>query len=353
MKDLLIAVTGASGLVGSHLTDYLAGKGYRVVALVRSLAKAKPFSEGWQRQGVRVHEADVSDPVALRQGMAGVDVVVHAAGVVDPYGSRSLINSVNVEGTGHALSAAKEQRVKQFILISSLSVITGQGDQYDVGEDAPLRKCGEAYADSKVDAESLVMAAASANQIAVTALRPGFIYGPREHAWLPRLIDSIAGGKAALIDGGKKATNVIYVENLNRAIEACFLNTAAYGQVYNLTDGEAVSKKQLFDAIADGLNLARVKRVIPGSIAKLFCQGVSFLAPHLPIENQRRLARYSRAAFRLAGLNQGFSIAKAERDLDYLDRIPFQEGMAITLASFKASGQKAEAVKLVSLTKRR
>lgn len=352
MNNLTVAVTGASGLVGSHLVEFLSKKGFEVVALMRSAKNSEKFVEQWQNNKVKVVEADVLDPAALRAGLAGTDIVVHAAGVVDPYGSRSMIFGVNVEGTRNTLAAAKAQGVKQFVLVGSLSVITGTSDQYNIGEDVPLRKCGEAYADSKVEAEQLVMAEALRGEITVTVVRPGFIYGPRERSWLPRLINSISQGKAALIDGGGKQTNVIYVENLNRAIVATFLNTKAYGQVYNLTDGEFVSKKLLFDTIADGLKLPRVSRVIPGFLARFFCETISSVAPLLPVQTQRGLARYSRAAFRLAGLNQGFSIAKAERDLGYVDRIPFTQGMAATLATFGAGQEKITREELVGLNKR-
>lgn len=144
-----------------------------------------------------------------------------------------------------------------------------------------------------------------------------------------------------LIDGGKKETNVIYVENLSRAITSAILNEKAYGQVYNLTDGQKISKKELFDAIADGLGLPRVKKVVPGVAAKLFCEVVSSVAPMMGVDTQRKLARFSRAAFRLAGVNQGFSIAKAERELNYVDRVPFQTGISKTLVTFKTeNGRK-------------
>jgi nucleoside-diphosphate-sugar epimerase len=169
----------------------------------------------------------------------------------------------------------------------------------------------------------------------VTSLRPGFIYGPRERSWMPRLINSISTGKAMLIDGGSKQTNVIYVGNLCTAVELALLNQKSYGQVYNLTDGQVISKKQLFDTIADGLGLPRVTKQVPGAVAKVFCQMVSSVAPMLPVESQRKLARFSRAAFRLAAVNQGFSIKKAESELGYTNRIPFATGMADTLSTFK------------------
>lgn len=336
----VVAITGATGLVGLNLAKYLVGEGYRVIGIIRDASKVAQL----KADGIETRLADVQNKAQIEAGVAGADVVVHAAASVDPYGARDKIFLVNVEGTRSVLEASKKAGVKQFILISSLSVITGQGDQYDVDESAPLKPCGESYADSKVEAERVVMAESGSDRIAVTALRPGFIYGPGERAWMPRLINSIATGKAMLIDGGKKETNVIYVENLARATRAALLNEHAYGQVYNLTDGEKITKKDLFDAIADGLNLPRVKKVVPGVVAKAVCEIVSNLAPMMGESTQRKLARYSRAAFRLAGINQGFSVKKAERELGYSDRVPFAVGMSNTLKTF-ASSAKPESVK--------
>ncbi|MBK9144102.1 MAG: NAD-dependent epimerase/dehydratase family protein [Candidatus Melainabacteria bacterium] len=325
-----VAITGATGLVGASLAKYLADRGYGVTALARNREKAEALLSG---SGARIETIpDIQDVGSLSERLRDIDVLVHAAGSVDPYGKRETIFAINVGGTRAALAAAARQGVKQFIHISSLSVITGQGDQYDVDESAPLTRCGEAYADSKVEAEELVMSEASAGEIEVTALRPGFIYGPGERAWLPRLINSISRGKAMLIDGGAKETNVIYVQNLNRAIEGAILNENAYGRVYNLTDGEKITKKVLFDTIADCLGLPRVKKKIPSVVAKPACEIISTIAPFLGPDKQRALARFSRAAFRLAGVNQGFSIARAETDLGYVDRIPFNEGMKETLS---------------------
>jgi nucleoside-diphosphate-sugar epimerase len=228
------------------------------------------------------------------------------------------------------LQTAKQCGVKHFIHISSLSVLTGHSDQYGTTEEAPLQYCGEAYADSKVEAEKLLQGLDSSN-FHVTCLRPGFIYGSAEKAWLPRLIQSLKLGRAVLIDGGVKETNLIYVHNLCRAIELSILNPAAYGQSYNLTDGQRITKKELFDTICRQLGYLPIRREVPGSVAWFFCEIVSSISPIFPLPLRQALMRYSRAAFRLAGLNQGFDISKAERELGYTDRINFHEGMAKTL----------------------
>jgi 2-alkyl-3-oxoalkanoate reductase len=336
MSKLQIAVTGAAGLVGSHLVDFLGREGHFVTAICRNRQSVQPFEKAWDEMGVRVVEANVLEPKSVIAALGGVDVVVHAAAIVDPFGDRELILKTNVGGTRNVISAARTNQIKQFIMVSSLSVITGRKDQFDTPENAPYQPCGEAYADSKIAAEQAVFAAIENEALPATIVRPGFIYGPREKAWLPRLINSIATGKAVLVDGGKKETNVIYVENLNRAIASCLGKSHALGQIYNLTDGPGISKKQLFDAISEGLGLPRVIKVVPGVIVRAFCECVSTIAPVLPVEKQRELARYSRAAFRLVGQNQGFSIKKAETDLGYVNRIPFNEGMAETLSTFKS-----------------
>lgn len=334
-----IVVSGASGLVGFHICRHLLERGHAVVALVRSSSRIDHLQQLQPAEKLQIKFSELTDRQSLREAMQSADVVIHCAGAVDPLGRKDAIMATNVEGTRNMLEAAIEASAKQFVHISSLSVITGQGDQYNVNEDAPLRYCGEPYADSKVSAEKVVSSRNYADKIHVTILRPGFIYGPLEKTWMPRLISSISSGKAMLIDGGKKATNVIYIGNLCLAVEASLMNHKSFGQVYNLTDGQNISKKDLFGAISEGLSLPAVKRTVPGPLAFAVCELVSGIAPFLQVETQRKLARFSRAAFRLAGVNQGFDISKAERDLGYTKRIPFALGMAETLKHFRGEAE--------------
>ena len=344
-----IAVTGATGLVGRALVKVLARGGYEVTALARNeeLLKRLLVKAGLDGKVATVI-CDIADS-GLTVALNGHDVVIHAAGFVSPTASAESIFAANYEGTRHCLEASRQAGVRQFILISSLSVITA-GDCFDLDESAPLTPCGEAYADSKIAAEKLVMASCPHDQggMAVTVLRPGFIYGPGERAWLPRVIASIKSGKAALVDGGSRQTNVVYVENLAAAVQAAVLNEAAYGEVFNITDPEYVSKKALFDAIADGLALPRVKKSVPRWLLAALVEGVAISGPLLallPAAARAKLSPLSRAAFRLVAVNQGFSTAKAGRLLNYnshsqtdgLRLMPFAEAMRLTLSAWDDS----------------
>ncbi|MBU6453227.1 MAG: SDR family NAD(P)-dependent oxidoreductase [Cyanobacteria bacterium REEB67] len=340
----VVAVTGATGLVGRAVVErLLRSEKYKVVALGRradalAALAAECHAACGNSENLTLRECDVNDSAALDAALSGATVVVHAAGSVDNLADRAAVFKVNVDGTRAVLAAAQKQNLKQFIHISSLSTITGQADQYDVDESAPLVTCGEPYADSKVEAEKCLAAARTAGSLPITILRPGFIYGPGERAWMPRVIDNIRHGRAVLVDGGSRQTNVIFVGNLAMAIEGAILNSRAYGEVFNLTDGERVTKKLLFDEIAEGLALPPVKRDLPRQTIKPVFEIMAAITPFLPKKMRPGLARFSPGAFRLVAVNQGFSIGKAEQLLDYRNRIPFRDGMAMTLAGFKKNG---------------
>lgn len=338
MKDKVF-VTGATGLVGFHVVKQLLSAGHPVVAAARSAGKAAELQALAGSGQLTIVYLDLTETTNLADFVQGCAVLVHCAGAVDPHAKRDDIMRINVDGTRNALDAAIKAGAKQFIHISSLSVITGQEDQFDVDETAPLRYCGEAYADSKVDAEKAVQARAS--EIGITILRPGFIYGPGERAWMPRLLTNLKNGKVMLIDGGLRQTNVIYVNNLAKAVELALLNSAAYAQVYNLTDEKTPTKKELFDAMSDAMGYPRVTKKIPRGIVKVIVELVSVVAPSLPENARQNLSRFSRAAFRLAAVNQGFSIAKAQRELGYTNMIPFEQGMKETLSDKRLVGSGA------------
>lgn len=338
LRNKRVFVTGASGLVGSDFVERLVAEhGACAVAAVRATTNTAALSALAARFSDRLSivEAPLDDEDKLAEAMLGCDAVVHSAATIDPNGNGKNLRAVNVEGTRNTLNAAIKAGIKHFVHISSLSVITGEEDKYNVSESEPLRHCREAYANSKIDAELIVMAEKERGRIEVTALRPGFIYGPREQAWMPRLMQALKQGRALVVGGGVKQTNVIYVKNLSRAIILALLNKVAYGQVYNLTDGQIVTKKQLFDTVADELGLPRARIHVPVGVAKLLCEMSSLAAPWAPPFVEPLLSRYSRPAFRLAAVNQGFDISKAERELGYTDRIPFAIGMAETLAVWK------------------
>src|SRR5438105_13902981 len=100
-----VLVTGASGLVGSHVVEALVARGEPVRALVRPASRAAVL-----RLGADAVVGDVTDPAAWRAAARGVRGIVHAAGIVQRRASWEQYGAVNVEANRLAGRAARAAR---------------------------------------------------------------------------------------------------------------------------------------------------------------------------------------------------------------------------------------------------
>src|SRR2546423_7883887 len=89
-----VLVTGASGLVGSHVVEALAARGEPVRALVRPASRAAVL-----RLGAEAVAGDVTDPAAWQAAAHGVRAIVHAAALVQRRGPPGRDVAVHVDAT--------------------------------------------------------------------------------------------------------------------------------------------------------------------------------------------------------------------------------------------------------------
>jgi len=115
----MIFVTGASGLVGSHLIQSLLSKGKKVRALYRQAVPV--FAGAEQCDWVK---GDILDPIGLNEALEGVDYVYHCAAIVSfaPSAAAKMLHS-NVEGTANVVNACLTQKVKKLIFVSSVAAL--------------------------------------------------------------------------------------------------------------------------------------------------------------------------------------------------------------------------------------
>jgi nucleoside-diphosphate-sugar epimerase len=115
----MIFVTGASGLVGSHLIQSLLSKGKKVRALYRQAVHV--FAGAEQCDWVK---GDILDPIGLNEALEGVDYVYHCAAIVSfaPGAAAKMLHS-NVEGTANVVNACLTQKVKKLIFVSSVAAL--------------------------------------------------------------------------------------------------------------------------------------------------------------------------------------------------------------------------------------
>ncbi len=163
-----VLVTGASGFVGSHVTQALVEAGLEVGVGLRATSDPR-----WLRGlPVAQHVLDLDAPQPLARALDGVEVVVHAAGITRAAHANDYAR-VNAEGTRRLLHAAVAAGVRRCVLISSLAAR---------GPDRPPSDLSP-YARSKLEAERI--AAALRGQLEIAALRVAGVYGPRDTDLLP------------------------------------------------------------------------------------------------------------------------------------------------------------------------
>jgi nucleoside-diphosphate-sugar epimerase len=326
---LTCLITGATGFVGGHLVEACVHRGWPV----RALARAGSDTSLLERHPVTLCRGDVTDAAAVRAALQGAEVVFHCAAKVGDWGPVEDYRAINVEGLRELLEACRQVPLRRFVHFSSLGVYTARHHHgTDETEPLPVRHV-DGYTQTKVEAEKLALSYQQQHGVPVVVLRPGFVYGPRDRMVLPKLLESLRQGKVRYLGDGSRAMNTIYVDNLVAAAFLAAENPNAVGQVYNLTDGEAVSKRRFLEALADGVGVPKPpSRGVPLWVARLATHWMESRARH---RGDPRPPRLTQGRLKFLGLNLDFSIEKAKRELGYQPSVRFDEGMRETAAWYK------------------
>ncbi len=226
-----VFVTGGSGFVGGRLIRTLSADGHTVVGLARS-ARAVAAVEANGGSAVR---GDLDDRAALRTGMSGADLVVHAAAKLTG-GPREAAeyHRVNVAGTEAVLAVARESGVPKLVHVSTEQVLMSGAPLVGADEswEYPARSIG-LYAATKQAAERAVLDAG------MIAVRPRMIWGKGDTTLLPAVTEAARAGKLRWIGDGYHLTSTCHVDNVVEGILAA-ADKGRPGEVYFLTDGEPV-----------------------------------------------------------------------------------------------------------------
>jgi nucleoside-diphosphate-sugar epimerase len=318
-------ITGATGFVGGHLAESCVARG----CTVSTIARATSNTALLERLGATIHQGDLSDSGLVQRALEGADVVVHCAAKVGDWGPVEDYRAVNVHALRNLLEACKGRSLRRFVHLSTLGVYAAR-HHYGTDETEPLpARHIDGYTQTKVEAERLVLDYFRSYGVPAVVLRPGVIYGPRDRTVVPRLIELLRTRQLRYLGGGKGAFNCIYVGNLVETIFLAVEQPKALGQVYNLTDGEFVSKRRFIEAITSGLGLEKPKRSLPLWLARMVAW---YMERRARRSGAREAPRLTQARLKLFGLNLDFSIDKAKRELGYRPRTPFDQAINETIA---------------------
>ena len=324
-------VTGATGFLGAHVAEACVQRGHTV----STIARATSDTSRLEKLGVTIHRGDLADPAVVTRALDGVDVVVHCAAKVGDWGPVEEYRAINVDALRHMLDACKGRPLQRFVHISSLGVYAAR-HHHGTDETEPLpAQHMDGYTQTKVESEKLVLDYQKQHGIPVVVLRPGFIYGPLDRTVLPKLVDNLRRGRVKYLGSSDSLMNTIHVSNLVDAIFLAVEKPEAIGQIFNLTDGEAVTKRRFMETICAALDIQPPSRTVPLWLAKLVAGLMEWNARR---RGAKEAPMLTQARIKFLGLNLDYSIEKAKRVLGYRPRVTFEEGMRETMAWYKQQG---------------
>ena len=279
----------------------------------------------------------LTEPFSLKAAMKGVTHVVHAAAKVGDWGDARSYHSVNVDGLEALLEAAREtDTLRRFVHISSLGVYP-VGDHNGTDESQKLSTTGiDGYTLSKVEAEQELWRYVKQEKVPAVALRPGFIYGPRDRTVLPRIISRLKSGMFRYIGDGSTLLNNTYVGNLVDAVFLALETEQHVGEAFNIRDPRSVTKKEFIETIAEQGGLAKPEKEISLPLAKGVATGWEWLWRTIGKDEAPLL---SQATVKFLGYNLDYSIDKARKQLKYNPTVDFKEGMQTTMDWFRQKGK--------------
>ncbi len=251
----LYLVSGGGGFIGSNIVARLVAEGRRVRVIDN-------FSTGRRENlipfldSIELYEGDICNLEAVSSVMDGVDYVLHQAAlpsvlrsVDDPLTS----HQVNANGTLNMLMAARDAKVKSFVMASSSSIY---------GADLALPKreamCPapiSPYAINKLTAELYCQNFYQLFNLPTVCLRYFNVFGPNQDpasayaAVIPKIIRALLADESPVIYGdGEQSRDFTYIDNVVNA-NLLATRSSAVGKVFNIGCGKRTSLNQLMDII--------------------------------------------------------------------------------------------------------
>jgi len=312
LSERKIVVTGGAGFIGSHLADALARENEVVIIDDFSVGSRANTEQLEGLSNVRIALADIADRDAMHELCDRADVVFHLAisCLRTSLGRPFMSHDINAGGTLSLCLAAQERRVRRFLYVSS-SEVYGTALSVPMNEEHPLQPT-TVYGASKLAGELYAQAVGRTYGLPVSVVRPFNTYGPRE-PWqgaraevIPRFLLALEAGHAPVIDGdGLQTRDFTYVEDTVRGLLRAGACDELVGGVVNVARGREVSIRRV----------AEILRELVGGDAP---------APRFESDRPGDVVRHYA------------DVGKAKRLLGFEPEVEFEDGLARTLAWFRA-----------------
>lgn len=331
----MILVTGATGLVGSHLLADLLRSGMKVRATKRSSSNTShvykilehySFKSESYSELIEWIDTDLLDPVDIENAMAGIDIVYHAAAMVsfDPLDRREVMRN-NVEITRNIINACLDHNVKKLCFVSSTAALGTASLNEEVTEDSPWvgSKKQSAYSKSKYQSEMEVWRGIAEGLNAVI-VNPSIILGTGD--WTrssPRLIKAVWEGLKYYTEG---VTGYVDIKDVVKSM--IWLAQSDISGERFIISSENLSYKEVLTMISKAL-----EKQPPGRLATPFLIGIAWRLDWLRSKLSGRERNITREAVR-AGQQKKYYSSKKISDTMGIQFIPIAKSVEDTVRAF-------------------
>ena len=290
----MIALTGGSGFIGSHLVAEIRKRGMSFLCLYRESRRGNALAAG----GSPSRQVDFASQESLNHALKGCRVLVHVLGVINAESADLL--RINVDYTRRLVEAAKANGVQKIVLMSSVAAIRRHG----------------AYGESKFQAEEIVRGSG----IAFHIIRPAFVYGTGDQNTMDMMIRTIKHWPVIpLLGGGNFKLQPVYVKDIVGVLMK-MIDLPGMNEAYSVAGPEQVSLKEILVALAQHLKCKRWFIPIPLKPVQCLMRGYIRIFPNTRLPAKQILELDKHEAFDIGATRKAFGF----------DPVPFSKGIAMT-----------------------
>ncbi len=261
-------ITGGAGFIGSNLAEALVRAGERV-RIFDNFSTGSADNVAAIRKDIEIVEGDLRDFEAVKRAMQGVIYVSHQAAlrsversVDDPLSS----DEVNVHGTLHVLTAARDAKTVKRVVYASSSSVYGDNEALPKTEDLTPMPVSP-YAVSKLAAENYCRVFTKLYGLETVSLRYFNVFGPKQSpesryaAVVPLFMRAALRGEPLEIHGdGEQSRDFTYIDNVVQANRLSCTTPGVGGEVFNVACGERHSLLEIADIVERFMGHAVARR---------------------------------------------------------------------------------------------
>jgi len=313
MKALVL---GATGFVGGAIAERLVSRGDDVTVLVRDESKLGAIA-ATRRAG------SVLDPNAIAKAAVGADAIFWAVGA-PPGAAARVYPWIYVAGVENVIAAARHANVPHVVLVSSADVTLARQDRVHWSEKRDIADLPFGDRAQSIRLGEEIALALSDARLSVSAIRPGWVWGPGDRAMLPALLREAKSGGVTMWGEGKNLVATSYVDLVVDAALAAAKSPSAGGQAYYVADAEFMELREWLAILARTLGLPRARTGTPFALAW------ALAAMRGDVTSRETMLRRSKGTL--------FDTQKAQVELGVEPRVSIEQGMKALAEWVRAQG---------------